>query len=95
MNQILTFLNTLYSCILLLKNIIILFLEPVKLIGEGYYNLDDLTKINVTESFLGLSQDSKQCKEEPFYNCTTRHYIQAVIENCGCLPLTIRQSDQV
>ena len=72
------------------------FIEPLELIGEGYYNLDALTEIDVTESFRGLAQDSKQCQEgESFFNCTTRQYIKKVSENCGCFPLSIRLSDQV
>ena len=76
--------------------IIVCHLEPLELIGEGYYNLDALTEIDVTESFRGLPQESKQCQEgESFFNCTTRQYIEKVLEKCGCFPLHFRLSDQV
>ena len=33
-----------------------MIVEPVKLIGEGEYNINVLTQIKVTESFLGLER---------------------------------------
>ena len=73
-----------------------MILEPVMLIGEGQYNLDDLKEINVTESYLGMDQDVKACQnKEPFYNCTTRKYINEILMKCGCLPLNIRHSNKV
>ena len=64
------------------------------LIGEGQYNVDDLKEIKVTESYLGMDQDIKDCQnEEPFYNCTTRQYIHNILMECGCLPLNIRRSN--
>ena len=60
------------------------------LIGEGEYNLNVLKEIEVTDSYLGLDQDVKECQnEEPFQNCTTRHYIDTIFGNCGCLPVNI------
>ena len=47
----------------------------MKLIGEGEYNLNALTSIEVTDSYLGLDENVKKCqKEEPLQNCTTRRY---------------------
>ena len=52
------------------------FTEPVVLIGEGEYNLNNLKEIDVTESFLGLPKQAKGCQNiEPFNSCTSRHYI--------------------
>ena len=63
-------------------------LEPVKLTGEGEYNINVITEIKATESYLGMDQDITKCqKEEPLYNCTTRIYLQSILRNCGCLPL--------
>ena len=72
------------------------FPEPVKLIGEGEYNLNVLTEIKVTESYLSLDQNVRECQnEEPFYNCTTRKYFDTILRECGCLPLHIRLSNKV
>ena len=57
------------------------------MIGEGEYNINDLKEIMVTESYLGLDQDTRKCQNyEPFYNCTTRQYISTILDQCGCLP---------
>ena len=69
----------------------IIIVEAVNLIGEGEYNLNVLKEIRVTESFLGLDQDVRQCQhKEPLNNCTTRQYLDTFLGECGCLPLNIR-----
>ena len=71
------------------------FLEPVKLIGLGEYNLDALTHIEVTESYLGLDQEVRECQnKEALFNCTTRFYLDEILQKCGCLPLNIKLSTQ-
>ena len=66
-----------------------LFAEPVKLIGEGKYNLNQIREIKVTESYLGLDQDVKDCQnEEELETCTTMQHINTVIKECGCLPFS-------
>ena len=75
---------------------IYLFLEPIIFIGEGEYNVNVLKEIKVSESYLGLDQDVRECQnEESLYNCTTREYLDALMEKCGCLPITIRISNEV
>ena len=60
-------------------------------LGEGEYNLNNLKEIMITDSYLGLEQHIRGCQnQEPVFNCTTRNYIEAVIKNCGCLPLIIK-----
>ena len=39
-------------------------LEPVKLTGEGEYNLNVLKEIKVTESYLGFDKEFRGCQEE-------------------------------
>ena len=59
-----------------------LIAEPVNLIGEGEYNLNALKEIKVTDSYLGMrmDQDIKDCQnKEPFFNCTTRKYINTFL----------------
>ena len=68
--------------------------EPVKLIGEGEYNMNVLTEIEVPESYLALDKDIRGCQnEEPFDNCTTRQFIDTFLDKCGCLPLNIRLNE--
>ena len=75
---------------------IIVFLEPLKLYGEGDYNLNVVKEVKVTESFLTLDADVKGCNMEmTFENCTTKIYIETVSQKCGCLPFNIYLSDKV
>ena len=67
--------------------------EPVYLVGEGEYNLNALTEIKSTESYLGLDEDVRECQiDEPQDNCTTRQYVESLMQQCGCLPFNIRLS---
>ena len=69
---------------------VICFSEKGMLIGEGEYNIEYLKEIKVTESYLGLNQQIRECQnEEPFYNCTTKVYLRTFLEECGCLPLNL------
>ena len=76
--------------------IIFILIEPLKLIGEGEYNINALKEIATTTSYLGLDKDIKKCQSiESFDSCTTRHYINSLLKQCGCLPLNLRLSDKV
>ena len=39
-------------------------LEPLTLFGEGEYNLNVVKEIKVTESYLGLDENVRECKVE-------------------------------
>ena len=70
--------------------------ESVKLIGEGKYNLNDVKEIKVTDSYLGMDMKYRGCQnEEPFEECTTRHYIDTTLLKCGCLALSLPTSKNV
>ena len=71
-------------------------LEHASFNGEGIYNLNVVKKIEVSDSFLGLSMNDKGCQnEEIFGECTTNHYIDTLLKQCGCLPLNIRVEEKV
>ena len=73
----------------------IYFLDPVQLSGEGQYNLNILKEISVTDYFLGLDQDKRKCQnEEPYYNCTTKFFLNAMRKKCGCLPMILRYNSE-
>ena len=68
----------------------ILILVPLRLEGEGQYNINELKEIKVTESYLGLKQDVKGCQNyESIQNCSTRTYIDTLLKECGCLPFSV------
>ena len=72
------------------------FLDPVSLPGDGQYNLNILKEINVTESFIGLAKDVRNCQNiETYDECTTRHLLDKMRENCRCLPLSLIGTDKV
>ena len=73
-----------------------LFIEPVSLIGEGEYNLNVLKEIEAKDSYLGLDQDVRKCQNnEPLLNCTTRKYLEDVMEKCKCQASHLRISFEV
>ena len=73
-----------------------MILDPVRLFGEGQYNLHSMKEVSVTESFLGLNQDSRQCQNiETLDTCNTRNYFKNLRQECGCLPLSIKMSEEV
>ena len=64
--------------------------EPLKLVGEGKYNLNAVKEIKVTDSYLGLDMKDKGCQnEEPQGECITKHFISTLLNDCGCLPLKL------
>ena len=76
--------------------LLFLIVEPALLIGEGEYNLNVLKEIKVTESFIGMDKKISECQtEDSFYNCETRHYLEAILAKCKCLPVTMRLSNEV
>ena len=78
------------------KKLQTIFVETVEFVGEGEYNLDVLKEIRVTDSYLGLDQEDRGCQnDEPLQNCTTRQYHDTVLEECGCLPFYMKNSDEV
>ena len=70
--------------------------EPLKLYGEGEYNLDGIKNIVVTESYLGLNEDIRRCQnEEAFEVCTTKLYKSALMSKFNCLPFNINENNEV
>ena len=73
-----------------------MILDHVVLFGEGQYNLNNLKEITVTDSFMGLDRDTRKCQNLETYNdCKTRLHIDNLRRKCGCLPLSIRLSEEV
>ena len=51
------------------------------MIGEGLYNVDDMKELKVTESFLGLNEEVRDCQDkEAIQNCTTKLYLAALLQ---------------
>ena len=68
----------------------IFHLAPVGLFGEGQYNLHSMKEISVTDSFLGLDREKRNCQTiESLNDCNTRIHLENLRQECGCLPLSL------
>ena len=68
----------------------------MKLLGEGQYNLNSMKEIFVTESFLELDRSTRKCQYiETYDNCKTRLHLENLRQKCGCLPLSLKLSEEV
>ena len=66
------------------------------LFGEGQYNLHSMKEISVTDSFMGLHRDTRKCQNiEEYDQCRTRLYLENLRQKCGCIPLSIKLSEEV
>ena len=71
-------------------------LEPLQLKIGNEYNLNNVIDISVTDDFLTLDKTIVNCqKEESMDDCKTRKYFDRLIEQCKCLPFTIRTHNEV
>ena len=64
--------------------------------GEGEYNIV-FEKVSVTDSYLGLKKDVRNCQESvhDYQHCVTKIYVQRLKEKCQCLPLSMSMDDKV
>ena len=52
--------------------------------------------MSVTDSFLELDDTIRECQNvETFNDCETRLFIEKMLQECGCLPLSHILSEQV
>ena len=72
-----------------------MFLGPVRL-SEGQYNLNNVREISVTDSFLGLDRNTRNCQIIETYNdCKSRLHVENLRKKCGCLPVSLKLSEKV
>ena len=68
----------------------------MEILEEGQYNLNNLKEISVTDSFMGLDRDIKNCQNVVAYDyCKTNSHVENLRQKCGCLPLALRLSEKV
>ena len=71
-------------------------LGPVEIFGEGQYNLLSLKEVVVTDSFMGLNTNERNCQDiETIDECKTRLNVENFRHQCGCLPLSLKLSEKV
>ena len=55
-----------------------------------------MKEISVTDSFMGLSQDTIKCQNlETFNDCETKIHVKNLKQECGCLPISLKLSERV
>ena len=60
------------------------------------YNLNNVKEISVTDDFLTLDKTIINCQnEESLKDCKTRKYVDTMVEQCKCLPFSIRTHNKV
>jgi len=72
-----------------------IFVEPLELVLEKKYYLNVIKQITVTDSYLALDKETRGCQKESFDDCTTRKYLNALMNKCQCLPFHILQTKKV
>ena len=71
-------------------------LDPVSFSGDGQYNVNNFKEITVTDSFMGLDKKTRNCQKFETYNeCVTNHYINKVLNQCGCSPSLLSLTKKV
>ena len=59
--------------------------------GEGQYNLNSIKDFRVSESFLGLKENVRNCQNEvTLEDCAAHKYVDALLGECKCLPFGIK-----
>ena len=67
------------------------FLEPIVLYGGGNYAMTGVKYISVSEEFLQLDLQTRNCQmEESLEQCKNRKYHQQIIAQCDCLPFSFK-----
>ena len=62
------------------------------LAGEGIYALSSVKKIEVTDEYLRLDENTRKCQHtEPYDSCTTRKYFEIHQEKCKCASYALRK----
>ena len=71
-------------------------LDPLELSLNYSYNLNVLSEVSVTDSFLSLDEDVRNCQErESYVDCITNYYLTNLKKMCGCLPLKLGLEEEV
>ena len=58
--------------------------------NNAIYNLKDIELIISKDSLFTLDKEVRLCEEEYKADCSTRQYMDALMEECQCLPFQLR-----
>ena len=70
----------------ILNIILQLLSDPLKLPLESTYNLNSVKTVTVSEDFLTLDENIRQCQDmEQYDDCSTKHFVEQLLNACKCL----------
>ena len=59
--------------------------------GEGHFRLGNIKQITTTSDFETLTEESRECQlESSFEDCVTEKYLEALKEECRCMPFNLQ-----
>ena len=69
--------------------------EPLKLYGEGNYALTSVKEVVVTDSFLSMKAETRNCQVDELYeDCETEEYLERVRTVCSCIPVNLMTEER-
>ena len=69
-----------------------MYLVPINEYGNGTFAMDVVKEVKVTEEYLKLDEDTRNCQNtETFEECTTKQYLSAVEKKCKCIPNCLKK----
>ena len=62
--------------------------DPLHLSLENEYNLNVLKEIEVSDDFLTIDENVRNCQNDETYDdCITEKYVHTILKNCRCIAL--------
>ena len=72
------------------------YLVPIRMHGEGNYQLTSVKDVKVSEEFLSLNIKDRNCQNETtLEDCKTKVYLLKVRNICQCFPFSIWSEQKV
>ena len=72
------------------------YLVPLRVHGEGHYQLTSVKDVKVTQEFLSLNIEDKKCQHETTLDeCRTKMYLSKMRNICKCFPYGIWAQEKV
>ena len=54
-------------------------------------SISNIKEFKATEEYLGLDEMDRKCQNrEPYENCTSRLYLEAIQKQCNCIPYALK-----
>ena len=72
------------------------YLVPIRMHGEGSYQLTSVKDVQVTQEFLSLNIKDRKCQHDTTLDgCRTKMYLAKMRNICHCFPFSIWTQEKV